>query len=123
VIVVPEGTFTLTQGQVQYSGSDLYCNLVVPSGVTLKGSGIGKTILVGAGTTSCNVIGSVRTTGIAISEMTVMVDASRRDSTSQDGIKLEDVNGATVTNVEQEPLHRDQLHRLPERDLLGLRRA
>ena len=100
VIVIPEGTFTLTQGRVQFSGADIYCNLVIPSGVTLKGSGIGKTILVGAGTTSCNVIGSIRTTGIAISDMTLMVDASRRGNTSQDGIKLEDVNGATITNVE-----------------------
>ncbi|HUD03818.1 MAG TPA: dockerin type I domain-containing protein [Patescibacteria group bacterium] len=105
VIVIPEGTYTLTQGQVQWPGGDLYCNLVIPSGVTLKGSGVGKTILVGGGTTSTNVIGSVSTTNIAISDMTIMVDISRKGSTSQDGIKMENVDGATVSNVELKYLY------------------
>lgn len=101
VIVIPAGTHTLTAGQVL--GGDLFCNLAIPSGVTLRGQGKGKTTLVGAGTTSCNIIGSVRTTGITVADMSIRTE--RYGATSQDGLKLEGVDGALISSVDFQNLY------------------
>ena len=71
-VQLPAGTFSLVADHV--IGGDLDCNLNVPDGVTIKGAGIGQTVLVGNGSTSCNVVAAVHASGITVTNCTASSD-------------------------------------------------
>jgi len=74
VVYAPAGTYNLIGGHT--IGGDLNCNISLPSGVSLRGDGPGQTVLIGSGTTSCNVVGAVGASGICVTDMTIRADAA-----------------------------------------------
>ena len=102
-VQLPAGTFSLVADHV--IGGDLDCNLNVPDGVTIKGAGIGQTVLVGNGSTSCNVVAAVHASGITVSDMTIMAPVARRNATMQDGFKAEACKNVTIARVDTQNLY------------------
>jgi parallel beta-helix repeat protein len=102
-VYVPAGTYNLVDGTVL--GGDLDCNVALISGTTLYGDGAGKTILIGSGTTSCNVIGAVGASNLTVRDMTVEAPVSRRNATMQDAVKFEACQSVTVARVDAQNLY------------------
>ena len=102
-VQLPAGTFSLVADHV--IGGDLDCNLNIPNGVTLKGAGIGQTVLVGNGSISCNVVGAWDARNIAVSDLTIKADVTRRNATMQDGFKAEACKNVTIARVDTQNLY------------------
>ena len=102
-VQLPAGTFSLVADHV--IGGDLDCNLNVPDGVTIKGAGIGQTVLVGNGSTSCNVVAAWDARNIAVSDLTIKADVTRRNATMQDGFKAEACKNVTIARVDTQNLY------------------
>ncbi len=102
-VYAPSGTYNLVGDRVL--GGDLDCNIALTSGLTLRGDGIGKTVLVGNGTTSCNIVGAVDVSNVSVADMTIRADASRRNATMQDAVKFEGVRNALVQRVDVQNLY------------------
>ena len=103
-VYMPSGTYRFTGGKDLPTTADavMKVNIAVPTGVTLAGDGIGKTIIVDASPESgINCIGSM-SNNVGVRDLTVTVAVGEQPSTWKDGVKLAGVNGAAITNVRVE---------------------
>jgi len=97
VVYLPTGTYRVNAGHA--SGDPLMNqNIDVPSNVTIRGAGIGKTIINGTGISSASIFGADSADNIAIEDLSITMTKALHSSDG-DGIKLQNVTNSSFSRV------------------------
>jgi hypothetical protein len=104
IVYIPSGTYKLVTGRDLPNTANAVMKVHIPlrSGCTVKGDGIGKTILLGnAPETGLSVMGASEN-NVAAQDLTSMIPVADKAATWKSGLKLVGITGGRFTNLRME---------------------
>jgi hypothetical protein len=101
VVYMPAGTYYVYDGDDAYYGGTarMKLSITLKTGVTLRGDGVGQTIIRSAGWSGVSAIGAMEATDFGVEHLSITFPVANQSTTNVDGIKLMQCSRGTLDSL------------------------
>ena len=101
IVYMPAGTYYVYDGDDSYYGGTarMKLSITLKTGVTLRGDGVGQTIIRSAGWSGVSAIGAMEATDFGVEHLSITFPVANEATTNVDGIKLMQCSGGTLDSL------------------------